>query len=278
MLKLITYLNGKMVADVAEDWQIGFQDPATPIMQGIIDLHHDLFFFLVIVCVFVFWILSRTIYLFLESIPEVSEENSKRAETLSGEFFYRLPSRMTHHTNLEIIWTVIPSIILLLVAIPSFSLLYAMDEIVNPSLTVKIIGRQWYWSYEHGDASFRDYEQFQYDSYMILSEDLENNQYRLLETDNSLVLPTKINVRLLVTSSDVLHSWAVPSLGVKMDACPGRLNQLSLYIKREGTFYGQCSEICGVNHGFMPIQVVALELPEYYKWYDTILNLYTNNE
>lgn len=257
------FSRNELYGDAPNFWQLGFQDPATPIMEGIIDLHHDLFFFLIMVCVFVSSLLLRTINLF-------SEKGLTENFLFGMYYWYRLPSRMTHHTALEIIWTVIPSIILLGIAIPSFSLLYAIDEIVNPILTVKIIGHQWYWSYEYGDPNYNKNSSFSYDSYMVPDDDILFGHYRLLETDNSLILPIKTQIRLIVTSADVLHSWAVPSLGIKMDACPGRLNQVSLFIKREGTFYGQCSEICGVNHGFMPIKVDALK-PEFYETFVSLV-------
>ena len=192
------------------------------------------------------------------------------------------PIVVVHAPLLEIIWTLIPALILVFVAIPSFSLLYSMDEIIEPLLTIKVIGHQWYWSYEFLDPNilFRLFyetlaietdtpvKEFKplditcnFDSYMLTDDQLsKENSLRLLEVDNKLYLPVETNVRLLITSADVLHSWAVPALGVKLDACPGRLNQTSLYIKRPGTFYGQCSEICGVNHGFMPIAVVGLNI------------------
>ena len=142
-----------------------------------------------------------------------------------------------------------------------------MDEIIDPSVTLKVIGHQWFWSYEYSDYSNENNEKsVAFDSYMVTDEDLKQGQIRLLEVDNPVVLPVKTHIRVLVTSADVLHSWAVPSLGVKIDACPGRLNQVSLFIKREGTFYGQCSELCGINHGFMPIMVDCVSIERYIKW------------
>lgn len=410
----------------ASNWQLGFQIPASPIMEGIVNFHHDLFFFLTAICCFVFYLLARSAILF-------------NSETLKN------PIIVVHAPTLEIIWTLIPAIILLFVAIPSFSLLYSMDEIIEPLMTIKVIGHQWYWSYEfldpnlvlhnpvqdsntvvasfpgvggkwnlmqdliqdidplknpkfynvvinfdeaddvrhtsvipmkdlnritdilqdnaldedqqnelnsysiqeledavlwyrfafkhdsagvlnpnlsvediipdylsdeNGDIKFygvaglkindesvNDYgilsltpelrkrllfaylndfrdivpqiaypawEPFKitcnFDSYLLADEFLDATSLRLLEVDNRLYLPVETNVRVLITAADVLHAWAVPALGVKLDACPGRLNQTSLYIKRPGIFYGQCSEICGVNHGFMPIALVGLDI------------------
>jgi len=252
-----------LLTENARNWQTGFQTPASPVMEGILNFHHDLFFFLFAICCFVFYMLIRTVILFN------SESNKK-------------PEIVIHAPFLEIIWTLIPSIILVFVAIPSFSLLYSMDEIIEPLFTIKVIGHQWYWSYEFLDPSIifnsflwkfipdanpQDYwgeyfenASYEFDSFMIPSDSLKPNQFRLLDVDNKLFLPIETNIRVLITAADVLHSWAVPALGVKLDACPGRLNQTSLYIKRPGTFYGQCSEICGVNHGFMPIAVKGIDI------------------
>nr|WCH57658.1 cytochrome c oxidase subunit 2 [Hypnea sp.] len=233
--------------DVAEDWQLGFQDPATPIMEGIINLHHDLMFFICVISIFVTWMLSRTLwhYHYIQN---------------------PIPSSLVHGTLIEMVWTITPAFILLIIAVPSFSLLYAMDEIISPAITIKTLGHQWYWSYEYSDYSNEDGEYINFDSYMIPEEDLSLGQYRLLEVDNRMVIPINTHIRVIVSAADVLHSWAVPSLGVKCDAIPGRLNQTSLFVKREGIYYGQCSEICGINHGFMPIVVEAVTLPNYINW------------
>jgi cytochrome c oxidase subunit 2 len=164
---------------------------------------------------------------------------------------------------LEIVWTITPSIILLLIAVPSFALLYSMDEVIDPTITFKAIGHQWYWSYEYSDYISSKGVNIIFDSYMVPTEELKLGQFRLLEVDNQAVLPIYTHVRLLVTATDVLHSWAVPSLGVKIDCVPGRLNQVSLFIKKEGLYFGQCSELCGVNHGFMPISIRAVEPSEF---------------
>jgi cytochrome c oxidase subunit 2 len=202
--------------DAAEPWQLGFQDAATPIMQGIIDLHHDIFFFLILILVFVLWMLVRALWHFNEKTNPI-------------------PQRIVHGTTIEIIWTIFPSIILMFIAIPSFALLYSMDEVVvDPAMTLKAIGHQWYWTYEYSDYNSSDEQSLTFDSYMIPEDDLELGQLRLLEVDNRVVVPVKTNLRLIVTSADVLHSWAVPSLGVKCDAVPGRLNKISMLVQREG--------------------------------------------
>jgi len=229
--------------DAPEPWQIGFQDPATPVALGIQDLHHDIFFFIVAIIIFVVWMLSRTVWHFHESRN-------------------RIPSKIIHGTTIEIAWTLTPSFLLLFIAVPSFALLYSIDEIVDPALTIKAIGHQWYWTYEYSDYS----QNLVFDSYLIPEEDLEIGQLRLLEVDNRIVLPINTHIRIIITAADVLHSWGVPSLGIKCDAVPGRLNQTSLFIQREGVFYGQCSELCGTNHGFMPIVVEAVSLENYISW------------
>ena len=151
-----------------------------------------------------------------------------------------------------------------------------MDEVIDPIITLKVIGSQWYWSYEYSDnLEFSD-EPLIFDSYMIQEDDLTIGQFRLLEVDNRVVVPTNSHIRVLITASDVLHSWAIPSLGIKLDACPGRLNQTSMFIKREGVFYGQCSEICGVNHAFMPIVVEAVSLEDYLTWLKNKINFDLN--
>ena len=244
--------------------QFGFQDPATPIAEGIIDIHHHVFFFLIITFIMVSWVLYKIVYNFLYEINFIFSEKTLKIYLLS-----RL--RVTHHTLIEIIWTIIPSIILYLIAVPSFLLLYSMDEIIDPAITLKAIGHQWYWSYEYSDYKI-NFETLAFDSYMVPEEELQLGQLRLLEVDNSIVLPINTHIRVIVTATDVLHCWAVPSLGIKTDAVPGRLNQTNAFIKREGVFYGQCSEICGVNHGFMPITVKAVDWSSFLLWLKSHVN------
>nr|AGC78856.1 hypothetical protein [Vicia faba] len=231
--------------DAAEPWQLGFQDAATPMMQGIIDLHHDIFFFLILILVFVSRILVRALW----------------------HFHYQknpIPQRIVHGTTIEILRTIFPSIIPMFIAIPSFALLYSMDEVVvDPAMTIKAIGHQWYRTYEYSDYNSSDEQSLTFDSYTIPEDDLELGQSRLLEVDNRVVVPAKTHLRIIVTPADVPHSWAVPSLGVKCDAVPGRLNQISISVQREGVYYGQCSEICGTNHAFTPIVVEAVPSKDY---------------
>jgi cytochrome c oxidase subunit 2 len=255
----LTYMNFQIIGllflifnfshlDAAENWALSFQDPATPIMEGIINFHNHIMIFLTVIVVLVAWLMARAIILFEENIHPTA-------------------IKFTHSTPLEIFWTVVPAVVLLFIAIPSFALLYSMDELIDPTITLKVIGHQWYWSYEFSDyATLEGGESLNYDSYMIPEDDLTGGNLRLLEVDNRVVLPVQTHIRILITSADVLHSWAMPSFGVKVDACPGRLNQTSVFIKREGTYFGQCSEICGVNHGFMPIVVEAVNLNNYVAW------------
>ncbi len=240
------FFNKIIFSDASESWQLGFQDPATPVMEGIITFHNDLMFYLTAIVVFTLSIMIFCIYNF-------NEKTNPKAE------------QFVHGTVIEIIWTSVPALILLSIAVPSFALLYSMDEIIDPVLTLKVIGHQWYWSYEYSD-NLTDEESVAFESYMIQENDLDMGQFRLLEVDNRVILPTQTHIRVLITASDVLHCWAIPSLGIKLDACPGRLNQTSMFIKREGVFYGQCSEICGINHGFMPIVIEAVSMNDYLSW------------
>lgn len=236
--------------DGARPWQVRFQDPATPIAEGIIRFHHDLMFVLVFVSTFVAWMLARCVMHFNQSANPT-------------------PSEVVHGTRIEVVWTIIPARILVAIAVPSFALLYSVDERVDPALTIKVVGHQWYWSYEYSDVTDGENKGRGFDSYMIPDDELTKGQLRLLEVDNRLVRPVDTHIRRIVTAADVLHAWTVPSFGVKIDACPGRLNQVSRFVTRPGVFYGQCSEICGVNHGFMPIAVEAMTLPNYFTWLNT---------
>lgn len=243
------FLGVNVCADAAVPWQFGFQDPATPVAAGIINFHHDLMFILIFVVIFVSWMLMRTVQHFNNDVNKV-------------------PSDVVHGTTIEIVWTIIPALLLMVIAVPSFALLYSVDEMVDPALTIKVIGHQWYWTYEYSDYYVDGDEDASlvFDSYMLPEDELSKGHLRLLEVDNRVVLPAHTHIRVIITSADVLHCWAVPSLAMKVDACPGRLNEASLFIQREGVFYGQCSEICGVNHGFMPIAVEALPLEDYVAW------------
>ena len=247
IIPVSTYFS-KTKSDAAEAWQLGLQDPATPIVEGMIFFHNYLMFFIIVIGLFVLWMLYRIVVLFNKKTNPVSEN-------------------FTHSSILEVVWTIIPAVILLFIAVPSFALLYSLDELIDPVITLKIIGHQWYWSYEYSDyATLEGGESLNFDSYMLATDDLTVGAFRLLEVDNRVILPVKTHIRLLITAADVLHSWAMPSFGLKIDACPGRLSQASLFIKRPGVYYGQCSEICGVNHGFMPIVVRGVSVNTFVKW------------
>lgn len=237
--------------DAPQPFQIGFQDSAAPGFTGIVELHNTIFFYLVVISVAVFWVLISTIYYF----------NSTRSAIVH--------KYLNHGTLLELIWTVSPAFILIAIAFPSFRLLYLLDEVISPTITIKVVGHQWYWSYEYSDYVTESGDPIEFDSYMIPESDLELGQFRLLDVDNRIFIPVDTHIRLIVTGSDVLHSFAVPSFGVKIDAVPGRLNQSSILAERTGTFYGQCSEICGVYHGFMPIVVEAVSVQDYLAWVDS---------
>nr|QXI86593.1 cytochrome c oxidase subunit 2 [Astalotermes sp. D JRA-2021a] len=213
------------------------QDSASPIMEQLIYFHdHALMIMLMII---------TTVFYTMISI--IQNKQTSRF-ILEGQM-------------IETIWTIAPAIILVFIAMPSLRLLYLMDEIHNPVLTLKTVGHQWYWSYEYSD-----FTKVEFDSYMVQQEDLQMNSFRLLDTDNRVVLPMNSPIRMIVTAADVLHSWTVPSLGVKTDATPGRLNQVSFSINRPGVLYGQCSEICGANHSFMPIAIESVSTNQFINW------------
>ena len=379
----MTFLSVLLFADYPRPWQVSFQKPATTMMEGIIDLHHDIFTFLVIILVFVTFMIGTVLVRYQASF--VSQ--NARIPVMQ----YHNAHGVTHNTTLEIVWTIVPTLILLLIATPSFALIYALDEIVEPELTIRVVGRQWYWTYEFPDqVSFSvplteeinqafstwlvspiapksvfpsgvveetfstegvteaDLERFQVvltnwteddflaleqklerclecvnnpsdpvltedsemitdkalaavlnaeevkglfalqgnlqmsipgfsiNSYIVATEDLFPGSFRLLEVDRRLVLPFGTNIRVLVTSYDVIHSWTVPSFGIKVDALPGRLNEYYLNLNYLGLFYGQCSEICGVNHGFMPIKV-EVTTEDQFRWWFLQTSLLENN-
>lgn len=283
---LYIYIYPKIVDDLycletdhTNFFKIGGQVPVTPIAYGILKLHDHILFFLVIILFIVVYLLRSTCKKFNLTIKHnffTPFSNKEILEEKIKTFVYCRTYEINHGTTIEIIWTILPAIILIFIAIPSFALLYAMDEIVDPSLTVKVIGHQWYRSYEYSDffnligSGFNE-TPLKFDSYMVHEADLNLGDLRLLKTDMPLFLPKNTHIRVLITSSDVLHSWAVPSFGVKVDAVPGRLNQVSLFLKNTGTFYGQCSELCGVNHAFMPIEVYVVSPSIFYSYVFTYL-------
>nr|YP_010242230.1 cytochrome c oxidase subunit II [Gymnura altavela]QTJ25337.1 cytochrome c oxidase subunit II [Gymnura altavela] len=227
---------------MAHPSQLGFQDAASPVMEELLHFHdHTL--------MIVFLISSLVLYIIVATV----------STKLTNK--YILDSQ-----EIEIVWTIVPAVILIMIALPSLRILYLMDEINDPHITIKAIGHQWYWSYE-----YTDYQNLEFDSYMVQTEDLSPGQFRLLETDHRMVVPMQSPIRVLVTAEDVLHAWTVPALGVKIDAVPGRLNQTAFIISRPGVFYGQCSEICGANHSFMPIVVETVPLEHFENWSSLML-------
>ena len=224
------------------NWGLGLQDAASPVMHQITQFHDLL---LIIITAITLFVLALLIYV-------VVRFSEKRNPT---------PSKTTHNTVVEIVWTVVPVMILAAIVVPSFRLLYAQDVLPETEMTIKAIGRQWYWSYE-----YPDHGNFTFDAYMKADEDLAEGEPRLLATDNAVVLPIETNIRVLVTASDVLHNFAMPAFGTKIDAIPGRLNETWIRIEREGTYYGQCSELCGTGHAYMPIMVKAVSKEAFAAW------------
>lgn len=240
VLTLVSFAGGAY-AD-AVPWQLGFQEAASPVMERLTDFHNMLLVIITAISLFVLFLLMYVCFRFSE------KRNPK-------------PSKTSHNTLIEIIWTTVPIIILVAIAIPSFRHLYFMDRTETPDMTLKVIGYQWYWGYEypdHGNIAF--------DSYIVKDEDLKEGQVRLLEVDNRIVLPVETNVRILTTAADVIHAWAVPALGVKMDAVPGRLNETWVRINKPGVYRGQCSELCGAYHGYMPVVIEAVSKEKFEQW------------
>nr|QCS26629.1 cytochrome c oxidase subunit II [Pachyhynobius shangchengensis] len=228
---------------MAHPSQLGFQDAASPIMEELLHFHDHALMAVFLISTLVLYIIT------IMMTTKLTNTNAMDAQ------------------EIEMVWTVMPAIILIVIALPSLRILYLMDEINDPYLTVKAIGHQWYWSYE-----FTNYENLMFDSYMTPTQDLLPGQFRLLEVDNRMVVPMESPIRMLISAEDVLHSWAVPSMGIKTDAIPGRLNQTTFIASRPGVYYGQCSEICGANHSFMPIVVEATPLNYFQNWSSSMLD------
>nr|WMQ72209.1 cytochrome oxidase subunit II [Okanagana opacipennis] len=216
---------------------INLQDAMSPLMEQLIFFHDHTLVILIVIMIIVGYMMST---LFLNNMID--------RLLLEGQL-------------IEFIWTLFPAMTLIFIALPSLRLLYLLDEVNDPLLTIKIIGHQWYWSYEYSD-----FLNVEFDSYMKSMNNLDKNEFRLIEVDNRMILPFNIQIRLMITSTDVLHSWAMPSLGIKVDAVPGRLNQASIMVNRPGLIYGQCSEICGSNHSFMPIVIESINNNMFLNW------------
>lgn len=232
-----------ILKDVSENFALGFQDAGSPVMEEIIAFHHYVMIYITFIITGVLWMLIRILIGFNYNVRVISHKH------------------LVHGTLLETVWTITPALILISIAFPSFKLLYLIDEVIDPALTIKVIGHQWYWSYEYSD--YVAGKALAFDSFIIPESDLQTGDFRLLEVDNQLVVPAKSHIRVIITAADVIHCWAIPSLGVKLDAIPGRLNQTSFLASRNGIFYGHCNEICGVNHAFMPIVIKAVDISDY---------------
>ena len=242
ILSTLILLPSKVFADQPRDWQLGFQDAASQSMYEIVSFHNSILLPIIIaISVFVLFLMAYACFRFRES------RNPN-------------PSKTTHNVAIEVLWTLIPCLILIVMAVPSFKILYKQDTIPKADLTIKAIGYQWYWGYEYPD------ENLEFDSYMIEEKDLKANQPRLLAVDNEVVVPVGKVVKVLITANDVLHAWALPSFGVKRDAVPGRINETWFKAEKVGTYYGQCSELCGIKHAFMPIAVKVVSEDEYQEW------------
>nr|YP_010491867.1 cytochrome c oxidase subunit II [Ontholestes orientalis]UWM92653.1 cytochrome c oxidase subunit II [Ontholestes orientalis] len=213
------------------------QDSATPLMEQLLFFHDHALMILLMITVMVGYIMSTLFF---------------------NKFNYRY---LLEGQTIEMIWTILPAITLIFIALPSLHLLYLLDEVNNPVVTVKSIGHQWYWSYE-----YNDFKKVEFDSYMIPKNDMKISNFRLLDVDNRMAVPYDSQIRMLVTAADVLHSWTIPAISVKIDATPGRLNQVSFLLNRTGIFFGQCSEICGANHSFMPIVMESISTDYFTKW------------
>lgn len=249
---LVSYLQSYLPA-LAEDYpqsyptptQLGLEPSATPQMERIAGFHDDLLMW--IITAIVIFVTGLLIWVMIRYNAKANPE----------------PSKTTHHVMLEVVWTVVPVIILIIIAIPSFKMLYYLDRTEEPEMTLKVTGYQWYWGYE-----YQDHDGLSFLSYMIPTEEIDESkgQKRLLSTDNVVVLPTETNIQILVTAADVIHAFAVPAFGIKKDAVPGRMNETWVRIEKPGTYYGQCSEICGKDHAFMPIEIKAVPKEEFEKW------------
>ena len=231
-----------LLAEQPKDWQLGFQNPASDGMRDIVNFHNNLLLPIIIaISVFVLFLMLYACVRFRAS----ANPN---------------PSTRTHNVTVEVLWTLIPCLILIVMAVPSFKILYKQDTIPKADLTIKAIGYQWYWGYEYPD------ENIIFDSYMVEEKDLRADQPRLLAVDNEVVVPVGKVIKVLITANDVLHAWALPSFGVKRDAVPGRINETWFKAEKVGTYYGQCSELCGIKHAFMPITVKVVSEEDYQEW------------
>ena len=239
---IIILLSNSVIAKEPYDWQLGFQEPSSDVMRSVLELHDFVLIMMTAITIFVLGLILYVVFRFRR------DANPN-------------PSKRSHNTLIEILWTGIPVVILIAMAIPSFKLVYQQDIIPEADMTIKVIGHQWYWEYQ-----YPEHDDISYESYMVPDDELQPNDLRLLTVDNNLILPANKNIHVLVTAGDVLHSFAMPSLGVKKDAVPGRLNETWLNIDEPGIYRGQCSELCGTGHGYMPIVIEALNEKDFNNW------------
>nr|QKV48760.1 cytochrome c oxidase subunit II [Parathailocyba orla] len=216
---------------------LNFQDANSPTMEQLIFFHDHTMMIILMITILVSYMMWMIV---------IKKFNSR----------FMLENQIT-----EFIWTLLPAMMLIIIAFPSLKILYMLEETSKPSITIKTIGHQWYWSYEYSD-----FKKIEFDSYMKPSNELDNKEFRLLETDNKLIIPYNSKTRILMTSADVIHSWTIPAMGIKIDASPGRINQGNMNNTRPGLYYGQCSEICGANHSFMPIMLESININSFIKW------------
>jgi cytochrome c oxidase subunit 2 len=244
ILSLLALILPSFAFALPQNWQTHFQEAASVAMERFVNFHDMLLVIITGVVIFVFLLLAYT-------CVRYHHKNNP------------VPSKFTHHLGIEILWTLVPCIILIIIAIPSFKLLYYVDTVGKMDMTLKVTGRQWFWQYEYPD------EKIAFDSYIIPDNQLKPGQIRLLDVDNEIVLPVDTNIRIVTTAGDVIHSFALPSLGIKLDAVPGRINETWVRITKPGQYYGQCSELCGVGHGFMPISLKAVSKEDYKLWVES---------
>ena len=242
----LDYFMNTFINDAPRAWGLYFQDSASPQMEAIVELHNNIMYFLAVILFGVGWILISVVKNFIKNKSPISNKY------------------LNHGTLIELIWTITPALILILIAFPSFKLLFLIDDVTDPHISLGVESHQWYWSYQYADfTKNEDGSLIEFDSYLVPESDLEKGALRLLEVDNRVILPDILHTRFSIQSADVIHSFAVPSLGLKCDAYPGRLNQVSALINRFGTFYGQCSEICGMLHSSMPIVLQSVSLEKF---------------
>lgn len=249
----VLFTSFECLANFPTPWQLGLQDAASEVMEELTWLHDFLLYIITAICGFVFVLLAYTIIRY----------SAKRNP---------VPASFTHNITIEIIWTLIPLLILVVIAIPSFRILKFSEQSPPAEMTIKVVGSQWYWTY-----SYPDHDSIEFDSNMIQDKDLQPGQFRLLEVDNRLVVPENTVIKFLITGADVIHSFAIPSLGLKMDAVPGVINQTWTKVKKTGVYYGQCSEICGIKHGFMPIALEVVTREEFDSWVERAKEKYASN-